>query len=752
MKKQRRSQTTKTLLGVFAALCLGGAWLPGQSAAPGDAPKDPAPEGAAPTPPGDALSLRHSPGWTFLEIGARITSGDSTVAKFAEYRDLPSGLFIRNLDLRSEFPLDGSFLFLRSQENTEKDLHALAEAGVSGRYKIAVNWNRILHTAVTQGRNFYTRSGPGQFILPGGFESLQGAPRQNLLVERNSVGLGITVTPSEAWSLRLQYSPEERTGYRPTGNNFGFSVMELPEPVFYETHDFKATAEVAKPKWVAQASSQSSFLNNDVKTLEWSVPLQGGAATVGRRALAPDNTAQNFTLAGALDLARSARVVATVSPGWMRQNDAFVPFTINPAIQARPDYPALPASSLKGSKNTLMMNYLLTGKVKKQFSYNARYRSYRLDNETPRLLFSSYVPYDSPVSAATLAAPGRRRNLPYGYTQQDVNLEWVWEPNQRSAARWFYEWEAWDRSYSNVKRSNEHTAGASWDWMNPGGWGLRALLQRSQRRPEHYDPDYFLASFPAGTAVFALPQLPGLRRLDQAARTRNYGTVSLEAPATESITLSAAYTVDRSFFRESGYGDLYDLSDSVSCDLSYLVTPSISLFADYTFERFRYALRSRQRLDAFIAGPANDSANNDWESRIRDSVHTWGAGLNASAFRNRLKADLHYGFSQGANSTATAALGAPATEGFLVATAEDYPKLSNRFQRLTASWKFALTNRVSYRVEYAYERYGERDVALERAVPFLGLMDPGATNAAFLGTVLPRYKVHVLSFSLGFVF
>lgn len=751
MKRRLRGKTTKTLPGVCLVLCLCGNSLSAQSASP----QDPLPKQAASPAGGDRVALRAYPGWTFLEVGARRTSGDSTVAKFSEYRDIPTGVFVKNLVFDSELPMSGSYFRLQSRENSEKDLHSLASAGVYGRYKVTAGWNRIFHNVVTAGRNFYVRSGPGQFSLPSGFQALQGAPRQNLSVERNSVGLGLTVTPSEAWDLRLEYSPERRTGYRPSGNTLGFTVVELPEPVQYRTSGVKASAEVAKPRWVVQASSQSLLFHNEVKTLEWSGLLQpgerAGGAGSGRRALAPDNTAQNFALSGALELARSARIVATVSPGWMRQNEAFVPFTIDPAIQARPNFPSLPASSLNGSKQTLMMNYLLTGKVGKQFGYNARYRSYRLDNETPSLQFSSYVPYDSSPSVFTEAAPRNRRNLPYAFRKQNANLEWIWEPGKTSAARWFYQWEAWDRTYREVKRSNEHTGGASWDWMNRGGWGLRALIEHSRRRPQQYDPDYFLASFPAGTGVFALPQLPGLRRLDQAERTRNYGTVSLQAPATESLTLSAAYTVDRAFFEQSRYGDLHDLNDSVSCDLSYVLTPSISLFADYTYEKLRYALRSRQRLDANPIGPANDSPDNDWESNIRDSVHTWGAGLNAGVFRNRLAVDFYYGVSQGNNSTTTMALGNPAAEAFLAGT-EDYPKLGNRFQRLSASLKFALTSRISYRVEYTYERYRETDVALERAIPFLGLTDPPPTNGAFLGTVLPRYRVHIWSVSLGYVF
>lgn len=731
--------TTKTSLGVLMLLSLCGHSLQGQSSYPSP----------------EALLMRQRPQKTVVEIGARETSGDTGVAKFSEYRDLGSGAFIRNLSVLSELPISGYYFRMQSRENSENDWGSLATAGAYGRFRITASWNRIFHTVSTSGRNFYVRAGPGNFRLPSGFQALRDAPRQNLSLKRDSVGLGFSLTPSEAWELRLQYSPERRRGSRPTGNNFAFTVFELPEPIEYRTDDLKLSVEVSKPKWTIQGSSQTSLFHNDVKALEWTSsspandPLVPGA---GRKALPPDNSAQNFMLSGALNLARSARIVATVSPGWMHQNEAFLPFTINPAIQAQSNYPTLPAPGLNGNKQTLMMNYLLTGRVKKQFTYSARYRSYRLDNQTPSLLFSNYVAYDSSLPVSTQAAPRSRRNLPYGYTRQNANLDWIWAPHKTASARWFYQWESWDRTYRDVKRSNEHTVGASWDWMNQGGWGVQALIQHSLRRPEQYDPTYFDASFPAGAGFFTLGQLPGLRRFDEAERSRNYGTLSLQAPPIKSLQLSASYLVDRSFFQESSYGSLYDLSEGISCDVSYLLRSSVSLFANYTFERLRYALRSRQRLDGPPAEAIRDSPNNDWQSNIRDFLHTWGAGANAGFFRNRIVMDVYYGFSQGRNSTTATALGDPTAAGFLVSSAEDYPKLSNRFQRLTASLKFPVTNSISYRVEYIYERYGERDLALEQAVPFLGFTNVGAANAGFLGTTLPRYHVNILSFSLLYVF
>ncbi|MBI1788965.1 MAG: MtrB/PioB family decaheme-associated outer membrane protein [Acidobacteria bacterium] len=730
----------KARLGAALLLWLCGPGLRGQS-------DEPTPE---------VRRLRQPPQRTVLEIGSRNTSGDTGSAKFSEYRRLPDGAFLRDLNFEAELPVSGHYFQLRSRENSESDLQSLATAGAYGRYKISLSWIRLFHTVPTRGRNSYERTGPGKFTLPSGFQALQGAPSQNLLLKREWAGLGITLTPRESWDFRAQYSPERRTGYRPVGNNFLFTAVELPEPVEYRTDDLKLSAEFARPKWVVRGSSESSLFHNDVQTLEWSGPFapnQGSAApATGRKALAPDNAAQNFTVAGALNLSRLARIVATVSPGWMHQNEAFVPFTSNSVLQALPGYPALPAPSLDGSKQTLMMNYLLTGRVKKQFTYNVRYRSYRLDNQTPSLQFSNYVITDSELPASTRANPRSRRNLPYGYTKQDAGLDWIWAPNKTSSAKAFYQWESWDRTYRDVRRSQEHTAGASWDWMSRDGWGVQALFQHSQRRPGQYDAASFRSGFPAGTGFFALEQLPELRRFDEAQRSRNYGTILVQAPPIKSFQLSASYTLDRSFFNESRYGDLYNLSDGASGNLAYVLTSSVSIFADYTFERLRYALRSRQRLDAAAAADFNDSSNNDWESKIRDWVHTWGAGVNAGLLHNRLVLDVYYGFSQGANTTATAALGSPTVAGFLVSTAEDYPRLGNRFQRLTTSLKIPIVRDIFYRIEYAYERYGETDLALDRAVAFPGLTNSGAASAGFLGMSLPRYRVQIWSLSLGYVF
>jgi hypothetical protein len=433
----------------------------------------------------------------------------------------------------------------------------------------------------------------------------------------------------------------------------------------------------------------------------------------------------------------------------MSQDEKFLPFTSNSGIAAQAGYPDLPASSLNGRKQTLMMNYLFTGNAGKQFAYNARYRTYNLDNETPSLTFSNYVRYDSSLPSSTPFTPQARRSLPYGYRKQNFTLDWNWEPNKTSSAKIFYEWEGWERQYRDVGDANEHVIGGAWDWSPEPSFLVETSFKHSLRKPRSYDPRSFRSSFPDGVAAFELGQLDGLRRFDQAQRARNQADLLIEATPADMVTFSASYTTDRSVFGDSAYGLLHDLSDAISFDVAYVLTPSITLFGEYTYERFRYAQRSRERLSGSFVTPGNDSANNDWESNLRDRTHTWGGGVNTALWRDRIVADLYWGLSQSQTAIETTTPGNPSLGGFLANTAEDYPNTSDRFQQWVASVKLPGKPGVSQRLLYTYERFTERDLAAEQAGVLPGLEGAGSL---FLAPLFHHYRVHVLSYTVSFVF
>ena len=80
----------------------------------------------------------------------------------------------------------------------------------------------------------------------------------------------------------------------------------------------------------------------------------------GQLSLYPDNHANYLNLAGAFDAGKHLRVMGSAINGWLRQNDAFLPYTANTAITG---LAPLPAASLHGDKQTLAMNWTAVSKV-----------------------------------------------------------------------------------------------------------------------------------------------------------------------------------------------------------------------------------------------------------------------------------------------------------------------------------------------------------------------------------------------------
>lgn len=627
-----------------------------------------------------------------------------------------------------------------------------------GRLRAEFRWDETPHVFTNSATSLFVESSPGVFIVAAPVRaSLQASPTSLPLVLTGAQPVNMSLTrkqgsgificaPTPEWTLQLQYSREEQRGFRPFGtttNSFSNS-LELPEPIDYRTHQAKVSAEYGGDRGGFQASYSTSIFSNQVSQLIWDNPFRttdaAGGGSRGRLDLYPDNSASALGFAGAFNLNGSTRLMASISPQWMRQNDPFLPFTINAALTGLPQ---LPAPSPNARKRTLAMNYTLTSNPLPAVELTARYRSYDYNNDTPSLLFPSYVTTDG--SLTTLA----RRNLPYSYDRHTLGLESSWQFLKRQALKLGYEWERFDREHRDVDKSHEHSGSVSLD-LNPKKWLLlRASYKRSARLPRHYEPNSEL--YPLGIGL-ALGQLEGLRKFDQAARNRDQADVLLQIDPSDRLTFSASHGTAQDRYKESLYGLSRLATFYSTVDLSYQLRPEISLFADYALERYRSNQRSRQRVPQTPTAPVNDSPNNDWESSLRDAIHTWGGGISASGLRRRLTLDAFYGLSVAKGSLATSAPGNPALPGFLVTTAQGYPQTSNRFHQVTAAARFRLPNNVSPRLEYRYERYGRADFQIAPMRPYMVPLDATANTSIFLGADVPGYQVHIVSFGLEYRF
>ncbi|MBI4471498.1 MAG: MtrB/PioB family outer membrane beta-barrel protein, partial [Acidobacteria bacterium] len=459
-----------------------------------------------------------------IEIGIRHIFGDPNSSKFAEYRSIPKGLYIQRFELKLNNLLDDKYYFgYQARETLEKDQSHLLSAGAHGKYKMQLRWDQTPHNFTNMASSFFTELTPGVFTVPRQIRTtlettpsllsdlLQQARPLNVSLRRETGSGTFTFMPTARWDFEVGYSREKQTGSRPIGTttNSFTNVVELPEPIDYRTRQLKAGAEYSGRDWGLQATYLASIFKNNVGELVWDNPFRSlDTATAGSRGrldLYPGNSAQNLNIAGAVNLRKDTRFVGGFGRGWMRQDDAFLPFTINPAIAS---VPALPASSLDGRKQTLALNSMLTSDIIPSLSLTARYRSFDYANDTPSLAFTNYVRTDAGLNEG-------RRNLPYAYDQRTAGVDAVWTFDKRNALRFGYEWEQFEREFREVNRSTENTFGGSVDLNPVSRIVLRASYRRSDREPERYHPneESYLVHNP-----LAIEHLDELRKFDQAQR------------------------------------------------------------------------------------------------------------------------------------------------------------------------------------------------------------------------------------------
>ena len=99
--------------------------------------------------------------------------------------------------------------------------------------------------------------------------------------------------------------------------------------------------------------------------LQWDNPYSAGGQ--GARAQAPDNKAQTVTLAGAYNFSPRTTLSMTAALGEIRQEDALLPYTINPGVPLT----ALPRESLDGKIETTHVDVAFTSRPCLSFASKA---------------------------------------------------------------------------------------------------------------------------------------------------------------------------------------------------------------------------------------------------------------------------------------------------------------------------------------------------------------------------------------------
>jgi MtrB/PioB family decaheme-associated outer membrane protein len=795
-----------------------------------------------------------------VEAGTRTSWGDVygrpdlpldpalKTSKYNEYRDLRDGFFVRRFRLNMP-DLVGSkyFLDVQSDKAIYRDQSYLGTFGQWNSFKLQIRYDETPHVYSNTTRTLYTQTGRGVFTIPAltrnALQTLaatdattlpstiqsQVVPGMSFIVPSIERRAGTALFEYEInpdWDVLASYYREHETGTRPIGLIFNTSPSssltggygaELPEPINYFNNVVRIMAEHSRERWAVQLGYTGLFFQNDTGALVFDNPFRTtdcvalvgctnatqGPAT-GRVDLYPDNSAHYVNFAGSFALFKRLRLLASINAGWLRQNDPFLPYTTNTLLEA--GTAPLPSASLNGDKRTLAMNYKLIASLTKNFDIKGVYRQYDYENNTPVFRLT---PVQGDFAAADPTNP--EENTAFGYNKKNVEVIGNWYFGKKSSLKAGYEGEIMDRSHRDVEHAIENGMVTAVDVSLKKDLSFRASYRYSARNPDHYLDEESLAisgGIPADS-VFS-------RRFDEAARTRNRGDAQIQYDLTDRFSLSGfAGTLQDDYNHRGGvnsatplnfiatttnpyylYGLLKDLSYNAGFDGDFALNNAVSLFAEYSYERYYKSMASRYRvpgsttplpLDCGTSGHGCDSANNDWGSTARDFVHIFTVGWDIH-FGKKTYLNTNYSLSAAKGHVDSRPFGDPdlltGPDKFLLTgtnAAVDYPETTSRNHELVSILKCKLTKNLIPKIEYRYQQFDSRDYQTTEMTPYMGCVsgltgptvpgctspligtpspfypffvvgDPSAARYLFLGADQPSYRAHYLAATLEYHF
>ena len=637
------------------------------------------PEAEAQPAADTAAAATPEPGGVFgnyLDLGVPMVDFNPRSSKFLEYRDVPEGLAGPSFRLSTE--TEGAIIRL-SGANLSQDDRFMRAYIDTALVRADILYDQIPHRFGFDARSIETRVARGAYGIPDttqlvfqtGLERQAAISRPGInfaflraLVEpalntsnifdvelvRNRGTLDLQIFPEAQLDTRITYFQEDRQGTRGAGTSFGFSnVVETPEPVEYRTREVGLSAEYPLRNGLVRGMLRMNEFRDRLTSYTFDNPFRlvdstdpsayqaPGSASIngpafGRISLPPDNRAVNAAAGFMYKLPFSSRISADLGFGQWTQDDRFIPYATNTAIQQAFAGPGgaptpLPAQSLDGNINTISLNVQLTSKPIRNTTLLARYRSYDLNNETDRITIPGYARFDSSWQ------PTARISVPYEWGSGKAELLASYDFRIASVEAGFRR-ETVNRTFRETRETRDNIWHVAGD-VRPASWMIvRASYEMGRRRFDEYDfergEDASFVVHPAAPL-----NLPALRRFDQANRDSDRVIAMLQLTPLDTLTFSfnAAQSTE-DYDGDSDYGLLEWETGSFSAEADYTPTDRVTAYVFASMDEVRGFQRGRQSGGTISTNPLDD-----WEADNSDEATSFGGGVTLGVIPERV--DLH---------------------------------------------------------------------------------------------------------------
>ena len=492
--------------------------------------------------------------------------------------------------------------------------------------------------------------------------------------DREIVDIGADWTPGDAFRVFADFQRQTRDGIDISSAGSYTQAAFLPRWIDFETDRIDAGVQYRSESVSLTLAYYGSFFTNQNSSLTWDTPfLATPSASTLQTAREPDNDFSQISLSGKYRLAAGGTIIAFhAASGRGEQNEAFLPYTINPDLVTG----ALPISSLDAEVDTL--NYALTvtsrpiDKLRVKFAYRYDER----DNKAPISDWNRVI-VDSLISGEV------EQNVPYSYDRMHtiVSGEYTLSPKLRLSGG--YERKEINRDYQEVA---EQTTDLGWGQVRwrPKAWlDIRAKGGASQRGIDRYND----------SVAVNLGQNPLMRKYNLAYRYREFGeVVAAISPLELPVSFSTSVLFADDDYEESLVGLNGAEEFRATADISWAVTDSAAL----------YLVFGMDRIDAHQTG-SEQFGFWDWSAFHEDDFDHIGAGMTWSPSDSKFDFSFDYNHGNGETKIALDSLsGGPSS----------LPYLESTLDSANAEASYSFSDRLDGTFHLRYERFDIKDWAM----------------------------------------
>ncbi|MCC6193226.1 MAG: MtrB/PioB family decaheme-associated outer membrane protein [Burkholderiales bacterium] len=716
---------------------------------------------------------------------------DNGSFKFGEFTGLKddSAFFVGNANVRRRFGDGRDYLngFAYDVGLPKRDLGI--EYGRQGAFKLFAAYQSIDRYQFEDAKFIHEGLGGNLLTLPAGFQGINGQPPANVArinpflhgfdvkQERDIFRVGGSVDIGSGWSAEVKYRQDDRDGTRLIGSVMGNSggnprAALLPYGLDDRTQQVDAMLKWSSKDVQANVSYWYSRYDNDASSLTWQNPYQiingwvgnsGFPTGYGRLELMPSNDFHQVQ--GALNWAinPTTQFAATAAYSVMRQDEEFLPYTINTAAQTPGTTLSvpnpLPRSSLDGEIENILVDLRLTARPVRGLSLKANYRFLKHDNNTPEDVYG-YVGGDTtnqdPIIADTVNSTRIRRNLAPGQTEHKFKIDADYQIARGLLLRGWYERRDVDYEPAHdelrSETTNDQLAVELRKVMSESFTGSLRYMYDQREGSDYSLSRPYAASYTS--AVVTANPIP-----DNVPTLRHFFFADFERDtlrATGSFSPMERATID---FRADWYQTRYKGPDcggpndqvsptlvfppeclgrtkakgeSYTVDGSFVPADGWNAFAFYTYSRFATDQASRSWGGANLA---NNTARN-WFADLEYFDHTVGLGLRFQPATARWDAGMQYVYSDGTGKTSLAS--GPGL------TFTPVPDIRTKLHSFQLFGRYQHSKNIGFRANYWYERLRTDDWAFDNATP------TSSNNVLLTGVSSPNYGAHV--FAISFIY